>query len=316
MFKVLFCSKQYKETPNYLKKFLDISKYEITNCDPDNIVNEIIDAAVVVPLMSRINTQLIESAKNLKLIQQFGVGLEGVDIEAATKKQVYVANVPANDTGNAYSVSELTLFLILGLLKDYNRCIDSFKKQVIGYPVGDTLINKKFLVLGYGNVGKAVVAFLSKLGVDITVARRKIADNISNIHFITLDNVAEVVHDFDFLIVTLALNKDTKDFVNEDIIFNMKKNSFIINVARGGVVKYSALLKALKEGIIKGAGLDVFWDEPFNPKDEILRCNVIVTPHIAGSTFYSYDLISKKMAENIIKVIEKGLPPDNWANRF
>ncbi len=89
----------------------------------------------------------------------------------------------------------------------------------------------------------------------------------------------------------------------------MNKDAYLINISRGGTVKYDALLTALKQKKIKGAGLDVYWDEPFNPTDEILNYNVIATPHIAGSTTYSYELMAKYMARNIKRVLLKGLPP-------
>jgi phosphoglycerate dehydrogenase-like enzyme len=318
-YKILFCSKQYRETPIAVKKFLDNEKYFIENCKLEELPEKIKQADVAVPLMSRLDEKIINSAEKLKLIQQFGVGLEGVDIASATEKKIFVANVPADNTGNAYSVSELTLFFILALLKNYKRSIQCFNERTIGYPVGDTLLDKNFLVIGYGNVGKAIVNMLNLFNVGITVAVRNSAGKCSshgNVKFVELEKIKECVGEYDFVIAALALNAETKDFINEDIIFNMKKNAFLINVARGGVVKYNALLKALKTEIIKGAAMDVFWNEPFDPNDEILNYNVIVTPHIAGSTFYSYNLMAKIVADNIIKVLEKGLPPDNWANPF
>jgi lactate dehydrogenase-like 2-hydroxyacid dehydrogenase len=317
MYKILFCSKQYKETPLYLRKFLPEDKYFIKNCSIDDLSEEIEDAHVAVPLMSKITKDIIFKGNNLKLIQQFGVGLEGVDVSSATGKKVYVANVPAHNTGNAYSVAEMTLFFILALLKNYKESQQYFQNRVIGYPLGDTLIDKKILILGYGNLGKAIANLLNKLNLNITIAKRNILNNENpDYKFIKLSEVINYVENFDFLIIALPLNNDTKNFVNEDFIVKMNRNSFLINVARGGVVKYEALLNALKNSQIKGAAMDVYWEEPFNPNDEILKYNVVYTPHIAGSTYYSYNLISKKMAENIKKVIEKGIPPDNWANPF
>ncbi len=309
-FKVLFCSKQYPLTMEYLKKFLPQEKFHIYNCGVENLSEEIKDVEVAVPLMSKLSKEILKNARKLKLIHQFGVGLEGVDIEQARKQNIYVANIPANKTGNAYSVSELTLFLILALLKNWNEAQNSFKNMQIGFPLGDVILNKKFLVLGYGNVGKSVVDVLKKFNVKIYVARRSIVDNSSKkIQFITFNEIYKILPEIDFLIVAITLNKETKDFVDEKIIFSMKKDAFLINVSRGGTVKYEALLKALKENQIKGAGLDVYWDEPFDPNDEILKYNVIATPHIAGSTSYSYELMAKFMARNIKRVILKNLPP-------
>ena len=302
-FKILFCSKQYPLTLEFLKKYLSVEKFKIFNCDEKNLSESIKDVDVAVPLMSRLTPEIINNAKKLKLIHQFGVGLEGVDIDSATKKKIFVVNIPANKTGNAYSVSELTLFLIFALLKNLKKANESFNNRIIGYPLGDVILNKKFLVLGYGNVGKAVVDILKKFNVKIYIARRNILDkSTQKVNFITFNNMYKVLPEIDFLIVAIALNNKTKNFVDEKIIFNMKKDSFLINVSRGGTVKYEALLKALKENKIKGAGLDVYWDEPFDPDDELLNFNVITTPHIAGSTTYSYELMAKFMARNIKRV--------------
>ncbi len=309
-FKILFCSKQYPLTLEYLKKFLPNDRFHIFNCDEKDLKKEIKDVDVAVPLMSRLTSDIIENAEKLKLIHQFGVGLEGVDIEAAKRKGIIVANIPANKTGNAYSVSELTLFLIFALLKNWNEAQISFKNRKIGFPLGDVILNKKFLILGYGNVGKAIVNILKKFNVKIFVARREIKDKSSKkIKFLTFSEMFSILPEIDFLIVAISLNSETRDFIDENIIFKMKRDSFLINVSRGGTVKYEALLKALKEGIIKGAGLDVYWDEPFDPEDEILKYNVVATPHIAGSTSYSYTLMAKYMARNIKRVLLRNLPP-------
>ncbi len=309
--KILFCSRQYPKTMEFLKLKLPEDKFDIFNCNENELLYKIKDADVAVPLMSKLTKEIIYNADNLKLIHQFGVGLEGVDINAAKERGIFIANIPADKTGNAYSVSELTLFLILGLLKNFKESQQSFLNKQIGFPLGDVILNKKFLVLGYGNVGKAVVDILKKFDVEIIVARRQIKNiSFNRVKFISFKELDKFLPDIDFLIVAITLNKDTRDFVDESIIEKMNKNSFLINIARGGVVKYSALFNALKNRKIRGAGLDVYWDEPFNPQDELLKFNVLTTPHIAGSTTYSYNLMAEFIAKNIERVFMKKQPPE------
>ncbi len=315
MYKVLFCSKQYPLTMEYLKKFLPSDKFLIFNCNENELLEKIKNVDVAVPLMSKLTAEIIEKAKNLKLIHQFGVGLEGVNIKKATEKNIYVANIPASKTGNAYSVSELTLFLIFALLKKWNKAQECFRSRQIGFPLGDVILNKKFLILGYGNVGKAIVNILKKFNVEIFVARREVIDISSRkVKFLKFDEIFNILPEIDFLIVAISLNENTKNFVDEKILSRMKKDSYLINVSRGGTVKYEALLNALKSNRINGAGLDVYWDEPFNPEDEILKYNVITTPHIAGSTSYSYELMAKFMAKNIKRVLLRGKKPISCCN--
>ena len=124
MHKILFCHKQHIETIKYVNKLLDNKKYSLEACDVSELENKIKKADVAIPLMGKLTAKIIEKSDNLKLIQQFGVGLEGVDIETATKKKIYVANVPAHNTGNAYSVAEMTLFLFFF----YSKILINLKK--------------------------------------------------------------------------------------------------------------------------------------------------------------------------------------------
>ncbi len=300
----------------YLKKYLPEDRFYIYNCHEKDLLKEIKNAHVAVPLMAKLTSEIIKNGKNLKLIHQFGVGLEGVDITEATKNKIFVANIPADKTGNAYSVSELTLFLIFALLKNWNECQKNFKNRKIGIPLGDVIVGKKFCILGYGNVGKAVCKILKKFNVEIFVVSRKRYNlNKRKVKFLTYNELNSILPVIDFLIIAIPLKNDTKNFVDERIIFKMKKASFVINVARGPVLNYEALLKALKEGKIKGAGLDVYWDEPFDPNDEIFKYNVIATPHIAGSTSLSYSLMAKFMARNIKRVLLYKKEPVSWQNK-
>jgi len=300
----------------YLKKYLPEDRFYIYNCHEKDLLKEIKNAHVAVPLMAKLTSEIIKNGKNLKLIHQFGVGLEGVDITEATKNKIFVANIPADKTGNAYSVSELTLFLIFALLKNWNECQKNFKNRKIGIPLGDVIVGKKFCILGYGNVGKAVCKILKKFNVEIFVVSRKRYNlNKRKVKFLTYNELNSILPVIDFLIIAIPLKNDTKNFVDERIIFKMKKASFVINVARGPVLNYDVLLKALKEGKIKGAGLDVYWDEPFDPNDEIFKYNVIATPHIAGSTSLSYSLMAKFMARNIKRVLLYKKEPVSWQNK-
>lgn len=291
---------------------------EVLLCAADNIAQAAQDAEVLIPTFSSIDAAAL-AAPHLKLVQQFGAGLDGVDITAATANKVLVANVPAAGTGNAESVAELTLFFMLALARRYHGAQKTFREGKFGSPVGMALKGKTAAIIGYGGIGREVarrlagfdmnVLALSRTGVKHTPEESAIpvAAHYSQEHLV------ECLSQANFVIVAPPLNQETRGLIGAAEFGAMQAGAFVINVARGPVVDYAALLAALQSGHIAGAGLDVFWEEPFDPADPLMACNVVVTPHIAGSTDLSLQGIAGKVAENINRV-RAGLVPFNCVN--
>ena len=126
------------------------------------------------------------------------------------------------------------------------------------------------------------------------------------------DSLDILLKQSDYVVLCLPLNSDSQGLINEDAFKKMKKGSFLINVSRGGLVDYRALKTALKEKIIAGAGLDVFWEEPPDSADDIFKYNIMATPHIGGATDISMQGIAASVAENIDR-IARGKVPINQA---
>lgn len=308
--KVLFCEEGFIYARKVLKSLLP--ELEILSCPRERIMEYLRDVDVIVPAMTRITQEVIYACNSLKLIQQWGVGLEGVDIDAATRRGVYVANVPSAGTGNAESVAELAIFFMIALGREFNQCQISIKEKRIGTPVGSALINKTVGIVGLGNIGREIIYRLKPFNVKIlgitknpSEERRKelgisFCGSPSDLH--------KILPEVDYLILCCMMSPETKGMIGERELSIIKRGSFIINVARGGVVDKNGLLTALREGRIAGAGLDVFWEEPIDPDDELFKYNVITTPHIGGVTRESYVGIGKIVAENIRRV-EMGIAP-------
>jgi len=267
---------------------------------------------VVIPTMSRVTEPLLATADRLQLIQQVGSGLEGVDIPAAKKRGVRVANVPTDACGNADSVAELGIYMMIGLARNFRGMAASFANRKIGEPRGTTLMGKTVGIVGLGGIGKALIKRLRAFDVHLIGIKR--------------DNPAEAAKELglewvggsqdlerllslsDYVILSLPLSADSRNLMNEKTFAAMKKGSFLINVSRGGIIDRAALEKALKTGQIAGAGLDVYWEEPVDPNDPIFQYNVFTTPHIGGSTDVSITGIVKIVAENIRRVQKKQQP--------
>ncbi len=307
--KILFCDTTFEHARKALKRYL--ADDEILYCPKEDIEKNIANVDVAIPLMARLDGDLIEKASKLRLIQQFGVGLEGVDVEAAKRKGILVANVPAKETGNAISVAEWVVFLMLALARNYWEQLESLRNRKLGVPVGKTLFGKKVGIVGMGSLGCEIATRLRAMGMEIWGIKKNPDEKQglpNGIKFlggpIDLKVLLPVV---DFLILAVPLTAETRGLIGKPELKAMKSSAFLINVSRGSVVNYDALLWALAEKEIAGAGLDVFWEEPIDPNDPIFQYNVVASPHVAAMTDYSLDNIAQAVANNL-KRLKRGLP--------
>ena len=272
---------------------------------------------VLVPLMSRISREMIERLTNkeaggrLKAIVQFGVGLEGIDLDAAAANGVAVLNMPADLTGNATSTAELGLYLCLAAMRKQKESEACFQSRALGMPIGVSLERKKVLIVGYGAVGQKLREMIRPFDTRVAVMKRNWEGGPSSssqvdayvestfasepagedLRIMASDGnaLAKALSAADVVFLCATLNETTRNLVDEKFIGHMKDNTFLINVARGGVIKYEALLDALRRNKFLGVGLDVFWSEPFDPDDPIFDYGAVVrTPHIGGVTDVSY----------------------------
>lgn len=267
---------------------------------------------VLIPTMCRITRDIIATADKLKLIQQCGAGLEGVDCAAANKKNIYVANVPTDSSGNADSVAELGIYLMVGLSRRFRAMSESFKNGRMGEPRGVSLSGKTAGIVGLGGIGKAVIRRLKGFDMKLIGIRRHdphLARQELGLDWAGGPNdLEELLRNCDYVILCVPLSDGTSLMMNSRTLSFMKKEAFLINLARGGLVDRSALEEALRTGMIAGAGLDVFWEEPPDPNDPVFQYNVLATPHIAGSTDISMQGIVDAVAGNIER-IERGETP-------
>jgi phosphoglycerate dehydrogenase-like enzyme len=310
--KIYFC----REGLTYIATILqnELPDDEVLACAPEKVAEVARDADVMIPTVSHVGEEALRSPR-LKLVQQYGAGLDTVDIPAATRHGVYVANVPSAGTGNAESVAELTLLFMLALARQYPRSQECLQQRKLGTPMGMALKGRTAAIVGYGGIGQEVARRLAGFDMKIlAVSRRgpKAGEVATDFHG-GPDTLHEVLRQADFVIVAPPLNDETRGLMGRAEFACMKPTAFVINVARGPVVDYDALFAALKESRIAGAGLDVFWYEPFDPTDPIFSCNVIATPHIGGATDLSLQGIAKKVAENINRV-RRGEAPLNCVN--
>jgi phosphoglycerate dehydrogenase-like enzyme len=262
--------------------------------------------------MSLITRELLIGADDLRLIQQCGVGLEGVDLEAARALNIPVANVPSDISGNADSVAELGIYMMIGLARNFRGMARSLADQKMGQPQGRALQGLTVGLVGLGGIGRALIRRLKPFEVRLIGIKRtdpqKAKEELGLEWVGRPEELGGLLKRSDFVILCLPVTANTKQIMNQDTLVLMKNSSYLINLSRGGLVDRQALEEALATRIIAGAGLDVFWEEPPDPHDPIFQYNVLATPHIAGSTDVSMRGIVKAVAENIRRIAKKQEP--------
>jgi phosphoglycerate dehydrogenase-like enzyme len=243
---------------------------------------------VLIPTMCSVSQELLETGDQLRLIQQCGAGLELVDLDAAQRFNIQVANVPTDISGNADSVAELGIYMIIGLSRDVRGMSKSLADQSMGQPQGRALNGRTIGLIGLGGIGRALVKRLKAFGVHlIGIKRYNPEDAMEKLGMDWvggIEDLKELLSRSDFVILCLPVTPESRNLIDHNAFSFMKNGAFLINLSRGGLVDRDALENALASRKIAGAGLDVFWEEPPDPNDPIFNYNIMATPHIAGST--------------------------------
>lgn len=267
---------------------------------------------VLIPTMAPITREMLDDGKQLRLVQQCGAGIEGVDLQAARDLDIWVANVPTDISGNADSVAELGIYMMIGLARDFRGMARSRENRIMGAPQGASLSGSTVGIVGLGGIGRALIKRLRPFDVHIIGIKRndpQIAKEKMGLKWAGgPGDLPELLHRSDFVILCPPLTRETRQMMDNKAFTHMKRGSFLINLARGGLIDRQALEEALASEKIAGAGLDVFWEEPPDPGDPIFRYNVLATPHIAGATDISMKGIMTAVAENIRR-LERGEKP-------
>jgi len=267
---------------------------------------------VLIPTMSAVRREHLEEADRLQLIQQCGAGLEAVDIQAAQSLNIRVANVPSDISGNADSVAELGIYLMIGLSRNFRQMALSLANRQTGTPPGRALSGKTVGLVGLGGIGRSLARRLRSFDVRLIGIKRheprKAQEELGLEWAGTPADMETLLKRSDYVVLCLPLTAESRHLMGRQAFLAMKRDAYLINLSRGGLVDRDALEEALAMKRIAGAGLDVFWEEPVDPDDPIFAHNVLATPHIAGSTDISIEGIMKAVRENIRRM-EKGEEP-------
>lgn len=310
--KVVVADTHFTPIVGYLKRLF--SNISIDMVPVPELKTQIREAQVLIPTMTKIAEPLFASASNLRLVQQWGAGLDGVDIEAASRYGVPVANVPTTGTGNAESVAEWCVMMALNLSRQF-PCIQEqvHTGGLWGAPAGQSLFNRTAGFVGFGGIGKALAMRLRPFGMRMVAVKRHPDDVLRDTFGLDWVNemnaLPRLLKIADYLFICMPLTPETRNLIDLRELLLLPKGAFLINAARGGIVNRDALIETLEDGHLGGVALDVFWQEPPDPEDPLFcYSNLLVTPHIAGISDGSYTSIAEKVAQNICLVMEGRLP--------
>ena len=297
--KALFCDLGYSESRHQLAPL--VPEWKLVTCDKSEVLRNVAGVDAIVPYGATIGSDVM-SAGSFGLIQQFGVGLETVDVDAASAAGVWVARVPSAQTGNAESVAEHAILLMLALSRKFSRFADSIQHCIVGEPAGIALAGKTACIIGLGGVGSELGLRLQALRMRLLGVRaRTILGNPRGValKLYSADRLHEAIAQADYVIVCTTMDAKNRNLIDRAALGAMKRGAYLINIARGGLVDGAALEEALASGQLAGAGLDVVSEEPIDPAHPLFKYNVIITPHVAGVTDVSYAGIAKAVAENL-----------------
>ncbi len=256
-------------------------KYKLSPAELKEIIGDY--QGIIIRSGTKLTGDVIEKADNLKVIGRAGVGLDNVDIEAATKKGIIVMNAPG---GNTIATCEQTFALMLAAARNIPFAHISLKsrKWERSKFKGTELYSKVLGVIGLGRIGKELAKRAIAFGMTVLVSDPFVSEDVAEKIGVKLVELEEIYEHADFITVHTPLTDETRNLISDSEFLKMKPSAVVINCARGGIINEKALQKALKEKKIAGAALDVYSQEPPFDSSLLESDNLIATPHLGAST--------------------------------
>lgn len=283
-----------------------------SQADEDEIVATLADVDGMLVRVGTVTSSLIERLPRLKVMALHGVGVDQVDVEAATELGVWVTNVPG---GNGQAVVELTIGMMVSMLRRLpagDRQLRAGGDWDASRYLGSELHGKTVGLVGFGYIGRRVATILQAIGADVIATRSDRAKDVTDhIRMLPLD---ALLREADIVSLHLPLTNQSRGLIDSRALGLMKPGSYLVNMARGPIVDEVALTRALTSGHLAGAALDVFETEPPDVGSPIFGLeNVIVAPHMGGSTHEALATIARVAARDIAHVL-LGRRPEHPVN--
>jgi D-3-phosphoglycerate dehydrogenase len=314
--KILIATRSFGSTSPRPFEVLTDAGFETVNADmsqemdEDRLIRllEGVSGAIVgvVPMTARV----MENAPGLKVVSMHGVGVDHIDLSAAARLGIVIANCPG---ANDQAVADLTVGLMIAAARSLPRLDRELRHGGWGRHKGSELWDKTLGLIGFGRIGRGVAKRALGFDMQVTVYDPYIDAGQVRMGGVELVDLEDVITRSDFISLHSPLTPETRHMIGEAQFQRMKKNAYLINTARGGLVDEDALYTALLEKSIAGAALDVFADEPPTNCPLLTLDNVVVTPHIGAHTREAIERMGVMAAENVVRTLQGGQPHNRVA---
>ena len=270
--------------------------------------------ALATLLSDKIDAEVFDVAPNLKIVAQMAVGFDNINVKEATKRGIYVTNTPGVLTETTADFAWALLMAVARRVVEADTYVRSGNWKVGWHPMmiqGRDVYGATIGIVGLGRIGCSIAKRANGFDMKVLyydIVRRSDFEKEYSIQFTDIDLLFQKA---DFVTINAPLTKETYHLVDEKKLRMMKKTAFLINNARGPIVDEKALYKALKEGWIAGAALDVFEQEPTPMQNPLLKLNnVVVAPHTSSASYETRSRMAEMVAENLITFFEGKTPPN------
>jgi len=316
MYKVLLTREIPEAAMERLKKEVDLEYVsEETKLTKEEIIERVKDKDGIISMLDDpIDAVVINSAPNLKVISNYAVGFNNIDVKAATSRGIVVTNTPDVLTDATADLAWALLMAVARRIVEGDRYVRAGHfhcwgpKLMLGYE----LSGKTLGIIGMGRIGSAVARRAKGFDMRVVYHNRRSREGEKDIgaEYVSFDRLISVS---DFISIHAPLTEDTRHMLGEEEFKQMKKNCILINTARGPIVDEKALVRALKEGWIAGAGLDVYENEPYVSQELLSMDNVVLEPHIGSATYEARERMAEMVVDDCLAVL-KGRRPKNIVN--
>lgn len=318
--KVFVTRKLFDEAISLIEEYADVEVYESEE-EPapyDLILEKVRDIDGLLCLLTdKIDARIIEAGERLKVISNYAVGYDNIDVEVATKRGIYVTNTPGVLTETTADLAWAILMAIARRVVEADKYVRAGRWVHAWGPkmmLGSDVHGKTLGIVGLGRIGSAVARRAKGFNMRVIyydVFRREDLERELGLEYKPLE---ELLKEADYVTLHVPLTKETYHLIGERELNLMKPTAYLINTSRGAVIDQKALYKALKERRIAGAALDVFEKEPIDPDDPLLELdNVVLTPHIGSASIETRKKMAMIAAENLVSVL-RGVEPPNLVN--
>ena len=309
-YKIAVIEEIHKDGLELLEKHPDYDYELITDISETNLIDKLPNFDACTLRVSKLDEKILKHCKKLKAISRHGVGFDNVDLNYIKNNNI---SLLITATANAVAVAEHVLAMFLALSKSIiNYDIDvrkgNFKSNAKNIQTYE-LLNKNILVAGFGRIGKKLISRCLAFDAKVYIYDPYVDEKIIKDHGgIKVDHIEDGLKIADYVSLHMPLTKETKNLLNYSVFKKMKKNSIIVNTARGGIINEADLEKALNENIIFGAALDVFINEPVELNNPLLKNKkVLLSPHSATFTDECTSRMGIETTKNIIDFFENKL---------